>query len=388
MHNKEKDMKEEPTGMEVSVPQPQPPAVQVVGDDIDAVLYAADRVDRYVAAQQKIVSAIMKITNSSDWVDENGKPYLQSSGGEKVARMFGISWSFPGKMEREVLDGGHVVFRVKGIFTMGNRSIENEGSRSSKDPFFSRKNKADKRIEDIDMADVQKAAFTNCVGGGITKLLGIRNLTWEQIGTRATTRVSYDGKNDGNKDNQAIIDKKLDIFHMLQDLCNAGYNHQGEIHSNPALLLKAITKSGTFAGWSSIDTMSVKGADITYDQVKKLHDTLHLGDSAKPDTAPAKTAPEEAKVGKEYLPPSIEVKLPEAVIKTGTSKKGAWTRYGVQIDGIWYSTFDTNLHQVMAHNAGDMVTIEYKDNGSKLGREILDILPPSSQASDDLPLDA
>jgi len=384
VHNKEKDMKEEPTGMEVSIPQPPAQVQQVVGDDIDAVLYAADRIDRYVLAQEKIVSAIMKITNQADWIDEGGKPFLQGSGAEKVARMMGISWSFLGDMERENLDGGHVVFRVKGVFRMGERSIEHEGSRSSKDPFFSRAHKADKRIEDIDMSDVQKSAYTNCVGVGICKILGIRNLTWEQIGRKANNKVDYDGKNESNKNAKVVSDKKLEIFKMLQDLCNAGYNHNGEIHENPQLLLQAITRSGKFTGWESIDRMSEKGADITYDQVKKIHDSMHLDDSAEPDAS--KPAPTESQ--NEYNPDTIEVELPSPSVKTGKKKNGdTWIKYGVQIEGIWYSTFAENLQQVINQNIGERVTIEFKENG-KLGREILDILPPSSQASDDLPLDA
>jgi hypothetical protein len=41
--------------------------------------------------------------------------------------------------------------------------------------------RVEKPIEDIDRRDVKMAAYTNLVGNGITRILGIRNLTWEDL---------------------------------------------------------------------------------------------------------------------------------------------------------------------------------------------------------------
>ena len=36
-------------------------------------------------------------------------------------------------------------------------------------------------MSEVDETNIMKAAYSNCVANGITRLLGIRNLTWEQV---------------------------------------------------------------------------------------------------------------------------------------------------------------------------------------------------------------
>lgn len=89
---------------------------------------------------------------------------------------------------------------------MPGASVEFRGSRSSKDPFFSKKYGADISPSEIDRTDVMKAAITNTIGNGITRLLGIRNLTWEDL-TEANikqedvTSIQYKKKGESPKQN-------------------------------------------------------------------------------------------------------------------------------------------------------------------------------------------
>jgi hypothetical protein len=155
----------------------------------NTLIAVADQVEKRVDAMQKIKRFALKLTNRHDWVDENGKPYLQASGAEKVARLFGISWRISEPVKEE-LEGGHFTYTYHGEFSLAGASIEAIGTRSSKDGFFKKyewKGEGEKRTRselpasEIDPGDVKKSAYTNLLGNGITRLLGIRNLTYEDL---------------------------------------------------------------------------------------------------------------------------------------------------------------------------------------------------------------
>lgn len=155
----------------------------------NTLIAVAEQAEKRVEAMQKIKRMALKLTNPHDWVDENGKPYLQASGGEKVARLFGISWRISEPV-RDSIEGGHFTYTYHGEFSLAGASIEAIGTRSSKDGFFKKyewKGEGEKRtrvelpVSEIDPGDVKKSAYTNLIGNGITRLLGIRNLTYEDL---------------------------------------------------------------------------------------------------------------------------------------------------------------------------------------------------------------
>ncbi|MFA6290152.1 MAG: hypothetical protein WC637_00145 [Victivallales bacterium] len=175
----------------------------------DSLLRIAEMAERRIDAVVKIKQMALKVTNANDWNDQGGKPYLQVSGSEKVANLFNISW----RIDEPVVDtedDGHFTFTFRGIFSIPGRSISAEGSRSSKDPFFKKydwikeQGKADKKVEKpisaIDRRDVRMAALTNLLGNGITRLLGIRNLSYADLDLYAGIKkemigvVDYKGK--------------------------------------------------------------------------------------------------------------------------------------------------------------------------------------------------
>lgn len=152
----------------------------------ETLLMVADQAEKRVEAMTKIKRMALKLTNRHDWVDQDGKPYLQSSGAEKVARLFGISWRIS-EPTIENLEGGHYIVTYTGEFSLAGATIEAVGTRSSKDGFFKKYRYADgKRVgelpaSEIDRGDVKKSAYSNLLGNGITRLLGIRNLTYEDL---------------------------------------------------------------------------------------------------------------------------------------------------------------------------------------------------------------
>ncbi len=156
----------------------------------DFLIQVADQAERRVDAVMKIKRVSLKVTNARDWTDQQGNPYLQVSGSEKIANLFNISWRIDEPLYEEE-SNGHFTWTYKGYFTLGGRSIEAIGTRSSKDAFFNKYEylKVEGQKDEhkllppsaIDKGDVKKAALTNLFGNGITRVLGIRNLTWDDL---------------------------------------------------------------------------------------------------------------------------------------------------------------------------------------------------------------
>ncbi|MFB3926810.1 MAG: hypothetical protein ACE14T_12240 [Syntrophales bacterium] len=156
----------------------------------DTLISLAEQAERRIDAMTKIKKVSLKLTNSHDWTDQGGKPYLQVSGAEKIARMFGISWKIS-EPTLEYQEGGHFAFTYKGYFSLAGASIEVIGTRSSKDGFFKKyswetgddgkREKTELPPSEIDRGDVKKAAYTNCIGNGITRILGLRNMTYDDL---------------------------------------------------------------------------------------------------------------------------------------------------------------------------------------------------------------
>ena len=154
----------------------------------DSLIQIAKMAEARIDAVIKIKQIALKVTNANDWCDQDGKPYLEGSGAEKVANVFNISWFFlsPEPIYDEDPDG-HYTYTYRARFELGDRFIEVEGSRSSKDGFFTQNNwvngqKTPKDVRDRDnKRDVKMAALTNLLGNGITRLLGIRNLTYADL---------------------------------------------------------------------------------------------------------------------------------------------------------------------------------------------------------------
>lgn len=159
----------------------------------DQNLFAmAETAEKRVNALKTIINASLKVTTKYDWVLIGGVPYMQESGVTKVARLFGISWDIlPGYPLTDTDSNGHKTFTYRMRFSMGGSSVVVDGSRSSKDPFFSK----DKSLDEIDMRDVRIAAQTNCLNNGIKKLVpGLRNIdvgTLEEAGIDVSTLKGY-----------------------------------------------------------------------------------------------------------------------------------------------------------------------------------------------------
>jgi len=168
--------------------------VQVLGDitsqefSFDALVKMADQAPAIASAMRKIQLASITATNPQDWVDQSGKPYLQSSGSEKTAALWGISWQIL-KQEKTIKDDSYIWTTILRISAprMG-RTIEILGTRSSSDPFFGIRGGVAMPVDKIDEASVRKSSYTNALARGVQIILGLRNLTWEELGQHGISR--------------------------------------------------------------------------------------------------------------------------------------------------------------------------------------------------------
>lgn len=178
------------------------------------IVAIAEESEKRLEALNKIKRVALRLTNPHDWVDENGRPYLQASGAEKVARLFGISWRIS-EPAIENLEGGHFSVTYTGDFALGGAIIQAIGTRSSKDGFFKKykyvgdgekKERIELPASEIDRGDVKKSAYTNLLANGITRLLGIRNLTYEDLqeyaGIKKTDITTVEYKKGGKSQSQ------------------------------------------------------------------------------------------------------------------------------------------------------------------------------------------
>lgn len=185
----------------------------------DNLMRVAEMAEKRIDVVVKIKQMALKVTNPEDWVDQNGKPYLLVSGSEKVANLFNISWRIDEPTIETEADG-HFTYTLRGMFSIPGRSTSAEGSRSSKDPFFKKYDwvngqKVEKPISAIDRRDVRMAALTNLLGNGITRLLGIRNMSYDDLemfaGIKKEMITAIDYKSKGkNKEPLTTPSKKTE----------------------------------------------------------------------------------------------------------------------------------------------------------------------------------
>lgn len=254
----------------------------------DNLVAMAENAERRIEAIKRIKLAALSVTNAHDWTDQGGKPYLQVSGGEKVARLFGISWRIDPPVEERTEDG-HFSFIFKGYFSLGNSEIEAIGTRSSRDSFFSARKGGDLPPSEIDRNDVKKAAYTNCIGNGVTRLLGIRNMTWDDL---SKVGISRENVNKIEYKKQEMSDDaknmKAEIRRMILEMVG---NDQEQAKDLLEVITRFTGKDGKeVPGKKSVDAMSEAQVKVAYGKVKKEYEKWKKGAEGNDNTGREATA--------------------------------------------------------------------------------------------------
>jgi len=154
------------------------------------------KVEQEVDLAVRLKVVCIRLTNPKDWTNQNGKPYLEATGAQKIRKRVGVCWSDVKKLPVEEYEDGHYSIYYEGNVYMkdpvtGERldEIVMMGGRTSRDPFFTTRyiKRGEKSVKttlppsEVDMSDVTKAAFTNFQVNAITGYLGIKGFTWEDL---------------------------------------------------------------------------------------------------------------------------------------------------------------------------------------------------------------
>jgi len=240
-------------------------------EDLSRLLRLADTAEERADSLKKIKLASLKVTSPSDWVDQEGSPYLQCSGAEKVARLWGINWKILGT-QKVLRDDFYMFVVTLRVWSQILGEIEVVGTRSSRDPFFGKRRGELVPMLQVDEAAVLKAAYTNSLVNGITRLVGVRGLTWEELGKYGTTqdkaqRIERFQRNEQTDDERGRVDE---IRNKLIELCG------GDAKAALAKLTEITTFTGKdgepVPGLRSFSDLRGKRLDVTLGKVRRLHD--------------------------------------------------------------------------------------------------------------------
>jgi hypothetical protein len=146
------------------------------------VASSVEQAERQIAALVRKKALMLQITTKRDWIKMGDNAYLTVAGCQKVAGLFGLSWQLEVPVKHWQADG-HFTWEYQGTFTLTNsgRTITETGSRSSKDDLYSKAHGKTIKPELIDEPAVKKAAYTNCLGRGISAMLGLRGFSWAEV---------------------------------------------------------------------------------------------------------------------------------------------------------------------------------------------------------------
>jgi hypothetical protein len=151
-----------------------------VVEEKDYFVEEVEKAEKRLEALNKQRMLILKLTRPYDWVNFGGRAYLSAYGAERLMLLFNISYKI-GDPEIKYDQEGHFTVIFRGTFTWGDKTIEEIGIRSSRDPFFSRAHKQDIPPHQIRLSDVIKSARSNLIARGVSTLLGLRGLSIQDV---------------------------------------------------------------------------------------------------------------------------------------------------------------------------------------------------------------
>lgn len=163
----------------------------------DEFIEAVTQVEKRLEFLDRLKSAVLKLTRATDWVNFGGSAYLCAQGAERLAQMFGINFRILEEPQKVDLEDGHFYVIIKGEFEWKGRKLQDYGIRSSKDIKY--KNLPPDQVK---VSDVIKDAYGNLIARGISRMLGIRGYTVEEIeGVVGPIKKTIGFKKKEDKDN-------------------------------------------------------------------------------------------------------------------------------------------------------------------------------------------
>lgn len=134
---------------------------------------------------ERILDYAIGATHPQQWCDFAGKPWPTGPACESMARRCGVSITNVRSTKRSSSDdkGDFYLYVCEATVQLpsGFDSIEAFGTCSSRDTFLGTETSAGRKVSEIDEGNIMKAAYTNMIVNGVTRLLGVRNLSWDRL---------------------------------------------------------------------------------------------------------------------------------------------------------------------------------------------------------------
>lgn len=207
--------KEEKPKQDLVLKDDLPVMLQLDTKDVDA---AVTQAEKWIELKNRIRQASLKMTLPDHWVDQNGRPYLEIGGAERIADGWGISITNSETSDQKWLEDSKGVkyyeIRAKVTAKFRGREYTQEGSATSKDKFFGR---AQGRLKDeceVNISDIRKKALTNAMNRTIKSIVGLSAVTWdelEKVGIRRGTTKSVAYKDKSEAAQTVADDKKAPV---------------------------------------------------------------------------------------------------------------------------------------------------------------------------------
>jgi hypothetical protein len=172
--NTDENGNEQGNGQVVELVQAQPPA-----RDVLAII------DQRNKLMDKLLAYALQSTRSNQWAQFGDKPFPSAAAAEVMARRCGVSIRIK-KCEKtweEDDKGRYYMYTYEGIASLpsGFDDVEAVGTCSSRDQFLGTETRTGRLMSEIDEGNIKKAAYSNMIVNAVTRLLGLRGLTWEQL---------------------------------------------------------------------------------------------------------------------------------------------------------------------------------------------------------------
>jgi len=252
----------ESSAEQLPVVQPQPSEeVRTIGQEITPA--NLDQRVKQMEAWADFVSRtreiLFKQTKNSDWILQDGKPYLQDQGVTKMRLVAGGELrSLTPNMEKVTDSKGRQdrYYRLSATYEFHGRAVTVTGTSSTRDPFFAIRHGKLIDVDEIDLNDLYKKAETNLYHRAFDKMFGISPTLEELTGFGIAPEKDIDRKKKKDPPLDGAAEKKLraELGRELMKAC-------GNDKVKGAEFLKEITsftgKDGNeFRGYDSVVRVS------------------------------------------------------------------------------------------------------------------------------------
>jgi hypothetical protein len=139
-----------------------------------------------------------------------------------------------------------------------------------------------------------------------------------------------------------------------------GGNTTKQIRTNPADIANTVLKMATKRADIHGTINATSASDIFTQDIEDLPEGMELDAANKAASTKPRVTPNDVT----EAPRGSIVGVVESVdVKTGSGKKGPWSRYGVKINGAVYGTFDTKIGDLAKTLQGKQVAYTFTDDG-------------------------